>query len=258
VDATDVMIWILVALAAAVFAGVRMWRDFTRKRAEALQTVARDIRKLRHLATVAPRMAPVQEAGEPVPEGIEPIMRDLEAARFRRLGDVVESLEDGTKVGVLRWFTAHDGVVFGWTGLVQGVTPVMLLLSEDSGAGFVATMRTFGAPLVAGPPAVREQQLTWEEGLGPALHAHREALTTFAAPVAVGDLPSALASLARLYAMKKTWRSDQDPEALLEADVRKIAGARFDEFGPLLIVMIKALDDVDAAMAEMERRGAQR
>ena len=82
-DATDVLIWILVAAAAAGVALVRVWRDFTRKRAAALQSVVQDIRKLRRMALVAPRMVPLSE-GEPVPEGLDPIMRGMDVAHAVR------------------------------------------------------------------------------------------------------------------------------------------------------------------------------
>jgi hypothetical protein len=253
-DATDVTIWILVVVGAGVFAAVRMWRQHVRRQAAALQSVAENIRLLRRMAGHVPRMEPVT-ASTPVPEGLGPITRELEAAGFRRLGDLVEYLPDGAVAGVTRWVVSADGLIHGWAGVTPQGPAATLLVTEDPATGFVTTLRGPDAPGVAVPPNVIQQRVPWEAGLDAALERHRAELAQLTNPVRVSDLASAQGSFGRLYGQVRAWRSTQTPEQLLEADVRKITGARFDDLGPTLITIVQALDDVESAMAEMERRG---
>jgi hypothetical protein len=113
-------------------------------------------------------------------------------------------------------------------------------------------VRAPDAPSVAVPENVRQIQVRWEEGLDAALRKHGSGLAELRDPVRVADLSSARASFGRLYTHVGAWRSTQEPERLLEADVRKIAGPRFDDLGPTLIAIVRALDDVEGAMAEMK------
>jgi hypothetical protein len=93
-DPADWTIWILVALAAAIFAVVRTWRRHVAEQAAAMRSAAENIRLLRRMAGNLPRMEAVA-AATPIPEGLGPITRELEAAGFRRLGDMVEYLPGG-------------------------------------------------------------------------------------------------------------------------------------------------------------------
>jgi hypothetical protein len=254
-DTTDVMVWILVAVAATAFALVRAWRRQVRRQEEAIQSVADNIRLLRRMAGNVPRMEPVGSATQ-VPEGLAPITRELEAAGFRKLGDVVEYLPSGQAAGVTRWVVSADGRTHGWAGVTPQGPSATLLLTEDPATGFVATLRGPDAPGVAVPPNVTQLNVPWEEGLDAALRKHGAAVADLQNPLRVADLSSAQASFGRLYAQVRAWRSIQDPERLLEADVRKIVRDRFDELGPTLITIVQALDDMESAMAEMERRGS--
>ena len=256
-DATDVLIWALVIAAAVLFTVVRMWRRHIRKQAGAIHSVAENIRLLRRMAGVAPRLEPVT-AATPVPEGLAPLTRELEAAGFRILGDRVERHPEGGVSGVARWFVSGDGLSFGWVGVTAAGPAAMLLVSEDPATGFLTTMRAPDAPSVAVPPSVRQRRVGWEEGLDAAVRAHAEGLAELENPMRITDLDTALASFGRLYGLVGAWRSVQDPDRLLEEDVRRIVGGRYEGFDTILIEMVRSLDSIDDAMAEMERRARAR
>ena len=243
---------IAVVVVLLIVAFVAWQRRAVRRQAEGLEKVARGIRELRMRARLVPTMNPVSAAGADVPAQFASIQAELEREGFRMLGDVEELDLDGTVAGRLRWFASSDGAIWGWFGLANGVVPVMLMLSEDAGRGFVVTLRSPHAPSTVGPESIRELRLRWEEGLDVALDGQRAALATLAAPVRVTDLDGAIASLHRLKEHASAWRAQQDPDGLLEADVRNIVGDRYDELGEpvmALVAMLEMLDNPDRPLS---------
>ena len=242
---------LFIAVAAVVVllivAFVVWHRRVTAQRAAALESVARGIRELRLRASRPVPMHAVSEHAGRIPAEFPAITEDLRNEGFRILGDVEEHDFDGRLAGRLRWFTSADTRIYGWFGIAHG-SPVMLLLSEDAGGGFVATIRSPHSPGPVVPSTVRELRIRWEEGLGEAIAGHRAALQTMSAPMGVADLDGALASLRRLKEHVGAWRARQDPETLLEADVRNIVGDQFDDLGPTLVALVQLLETIHAEM----------
>jgi hypothetical protein len=249
----DTMLGVGGVLAVALVALALWWRGQVNRQAAAIQSVAENIRLLRRMAGSVPRLEPAT-ASTPIPEGLGSITAELERTGYRRLGDLVEHFPGGGVAGVIRWFVSPDGRTYGWAGITAMGPAATLLVSEDPGTGFVTTLRAPEAPSVAVPENVRQIRVDWEEGLDAALRAHGSGLAELRNPVRVTDLSSARASFGRLYAQVGAWRSIQDPERLLEADVRKIVGPRFDDLGPTLITIVRALDDMESTLVEMKAR----
>lgn len=222
-------------------------RRAVRRQAEALEKIARGVRELRVRSRLVPTMNRVSEHGGEIPAEFASITQELQGEGFRVLGDVEEIDLDGSVAGRLRWFTSADNTVWGWFGVAHVVHPVMLLLSEDAGRGFAATIRSPHAPSTVVPPTVREFRLRWEEGLEAALAGQRAAVAAMSAPVRVADLEGALGGLRRLKEHVTAWRAQQDPETLLEADVRNIVGDQFENLGPTVITLVQVLETIDLA-----------
>ena len=246
------VVLLVVVLLIVVFV---VWqRRAVRRQAEGLEKVARGIRDLRMRARVVPTMNRVATEGESVPPQFATIAAELEREGFRMLGDVEELNPDGSVAGRLRWFASADGTIWGWFGLANGVVPVMLMLSEDAGRGFTATIRSPHAPSTVSPETVRELRLRWEDGLDLALDGQRASVAAMAAPIRVTDLEGAIASLHRLKEHTNQWRTQQDPDALLEADVRNIVGDRYDELGEPVMALVAMLEAFDTSIGGRARQ----
>jgi hypothetical protein len=240
-----------VAIIVVLIALFLVWRRRAlARRMAAIESVARGIRELRMRASRQPPMNPVSEQSGTIPSEFAPITDELKQEGFRMLGDVEELDYDGGMVGRLRWFTSSDNQIYGWFGIAQG-HPVMLLLSEDAGRGFAATVRSPHAPSTVVPDTVREFRIRWESGLGEALTGHRAGLHAMAAPVRVTDLAAALASLNRLKEHVAAWRARQDPDTLLQADVRNIVGTQFEDLQPMVLAFVEVLETIDAEKKRM-------
>ncbi|HEX6589596.1 MAG TPA: hypothetical protein VF039_11270 [Longimicrobiales bacterium] len=247
-------LFVVAAVVVLLIVAFIAWqRRVVRRQAEGLEQVARGIRDLRTRSKVVPTMNRVATEGSGVPAQFAPIQAELEREGLRMLGDVEELNLDGSVAGRLRWFASNDGTIWGWFGLANGVVPVMLMLSEDAGRGFTATIRSPHAPSTVSPETVRELRLRWEEGLDAALDGQRAAVTAMAAPVRVTDLDGAIASLHRLKEHTNAWRTQQDPDALLEADVRNIVGDRYDELGEPVMALVAMLEMFDTSGSAADR-----
>jgi hypothetical protein len=115
----------------------------------------------------------------------------------------------------------------------------MLLISEVPEVGFVTTLRAPHAPSTATPPPMAHQELGWDEGLDAALTRHHDAVTRMGEPLAVEGLDGALEGMDALKAHVAERRAAQDPAALLEADVRKILGDRFEDLGKAVVALVR-------------------
>lgn len=203
----------------------------------ALEEVARGIAKLRRMAGVAPRYAPLPGDAQEAP-GLERAEPDLERSGLVPVGDLHELGEDGRPAAAVRWFVSRQGGVWGWLG-VSPAGPAMLLVSQVPGAGFVTTLRSPPAPNTAIPDSVVHQRLDWEEGLASALGRHATAVAAMGEPTGVKGLEGALEGMAALKAHVAAWRGAQDPDELLRADVKRILGDRFEDLGEAMVMLVR-------------------
>ena len=231
------MILPIAAVAVASIAGiVWLWRRSISKQADALMRVADGIVFLRKSAGVTPRMVPVGRSAERDAQKAA-TTAELEAAGFRMLGDVEEFNRDGTSAGIARWIVSNDGIVFGWFANIPG-GPVMLLVSEDAGRAFATTIRSAPAPGVTIPETVHRTDIGLDEPLATAIDIHRREVSAFRQPVAVSSLDEAFACLRRMGDHIGAWRSRQEPDSLLESDVRNVAGEHYAAVGQSLIDLV--------------------
>jgi hypothetical protein len=227
-----VLTWAVVILCAVALAVVLWLRRALGAYRTSVEGVLQGIVRLRKMAGKSPRLEPLSpHSPDVVP--LERAVPDLESADLRPAGDFIELDEQGSPAGNERWFVAGNGVLFGWFG-VTPAGPVMLLVSEVPGHGFVTTLRAPHAPSTATPPTVVQQRLEWDEGLEAALERHLGAVARMGRPAAIGNLDAAFGSMAALRAHVAEWRAAQDPNELLEADVRKILGDKFDQMSEMV------------------------
>jgi hypothetical protein len=231
----------VVVLVVLVLAAVVWLRRGARDFGASLEGIVRGIVLLRRMAGVTPEYVPLPAGAPEVPDlaRAEP---DLERAGLHPVGDFHEIGPAGTPAGALRWFVSRDGTVFGWMGL--GPTgPAMLLISEIPEVGFVTTLRAPHAPSTATPPTVVHERLEWDEGLDAALARHKDGVARTGEPLAVEGLDGALEGMDALKAHVAEWRAAQDPEDLLEADVRRILGDRFEDLGEAVVTLVRIAED---------------
>jgi len=222
----SVLTWAVVILCVVALAVVLWLRRALGAYRASVEGVLQGIVRLRKMAGRSPRLEPLPPHSPDVTP-LERAVPDLEGADLHPVGDFREFDEHGSPAGNERWFVSGNGVLFGWLGPTPA-GPVMLLVSEVPGHGFVTTLRAPHAPSTATPPTVVQQRLDWDEGLEAARDRHLGAVARMGRPAAIGDLEAALGSMASLRAHVAEWRAAQDADELLEADVRKILGDKFD------------------------------
>lgn len=233
------MTWILGAVAVVGVAALWLWRQ-----GKALDQVAGGIVLLRAMADTHPRFRPASP-GDGHPGGPRGVDREVEDAGFRRVGDFWEEVPRAPEEPLTTWFVHDDGTVCGWFGITQE-GPALFLVSEVDGRGWVATYRGPEAPQLARPEAIHLQAFPPSRGLGEVVGAHREACRALGAPPAplsrAADADAAQNLVRRMRAHGAAWRGSQPYEALLEEDVRAIAGVRFYALGPTLMDQIRTLE----------------
>lgn len=237
-----VLTWVAVVVCAFALAGVLWLRRGLRAYRSSLEGIVQGIVRLRGLAGRSPRLVPLP-AESPDVTPLERMVPDLESADLHAVGDFHALDEGGRPAGAERWFVSGNGALFGWLG-VTPASPVMLLVSEIPGRGFVTTLRAPRAPSTATPPTVAQQRLDWDEGLDAALRRHLSAIAQMGRPASVEGLEAALGSMDALRAHVAEWRAAQDPAELLEADVRKILGERFDSMGDTVIGLVRLAEEL--------------
>ncbi|HSW29022.1 MAG TPA: hypothetical protein VLH75_05925 [Longimicrobiales bacterium] len=234
---------VLVAVTILLFLGVGvvLWlRSGVREFGASLEGVVQGIVQLRGMAGASPQYAPVPEDA-PEATGLARAEPDLERADLHPVGDLFEVGRDGKPAAAVRWFVSGDGGVFGWLGL-SPAGPAMLLISEIPEVGFVTTLRGPDTPSTAAPPTVVHERLAWDEGLDAALTRHQDGVARMGEPLAVEGLEGALEGMDALKAHVAEWRAAQDPAELLEADVRKILGVRFEDLGGAVVALVRVAE----------------
>ena len=237
IDRMEVLTWVAVAVAAVALAFVLWLRRGVNAYRRSFRSVVEGILTLRRMAGRMPSYVPLAP-GSPDAASLAEAEPGLKASDLHQVGDVQELGPDGKPVGAMRWFVSGAGAVFGWVG-VTPTGPVMLLMSEIPGAGFVTTLRSPAAPSTSTPDTVVRQRLEWGEGLASALARHAAAVGAMGEPVAVEGLEGALRGMRALKAHVAEWRAAQDPAGLLEADVRQILGAHFDAMGEAAMHLVR-------------------
>ncbi len=235
---------VLVAAAVLLFLGVGvvLWlRSGAREFGASLDGVVQGIVQLRGMAGVSPQYAPVPEEA-PEAMGLTRAEPELERTGLYAVGDLYELDRDGKPAAAVRWFVSGDGTVFGWLGL-SPAGPAMLLISEIPEVGFVTTLRGPHAPSTAAPRTVVHEQLGWDEGLDAALERHGLAVGQMGGPLAVEGLEGALEGMDALKAHVAEWRAAQDPAQLLEADVRRILGDRYEDLGEAVVALVRMAEE---------------
>ena len=240
--------WVALVVVASVAAFALWIRQGMRQLRETASSVAAGVRQLRAMHAEPLRMTPFPGEPSTLPPEFPAITREIALVGLRTLGDVEERSTAGDVAGLLRWFASESGEVFGWFGVTEE-GPAMLLISEGEGSGFVATLSSPHAPSTVVPGTVKESRLRWEAGLEAALTEHRSNCPTTIDLVRVETLEAGLSSLRRLKAHVADWRSKQDPEGLLEADVRSILGDDFDNLGDEVIDIVQLLEQQPPGVA---------
>ncbi|HVT40992.1 MAG TPA: hypothetical protein VHE78_18290 [Gemmatimonadaceae bacterium] len=211
-----------------------------------IESLASGIDTLRRLATqrTAYRAPGGQDAVPPATqEALAAASQELDKEGMTVLGDRMELQADGTAVGPGRWFIDETATICGrfsaTVSKTKGtVTPLMMLFSEASSGEFFLTGRGGAGVALAKPPKLFREYVAWSDGLGRALDRHKAATaaaTQTGTLRRVDALDDALDLLARLRKSGSDWRSLQDPDVLLELDVRAVLGKRYDELGPQVI-----------------------
>lgn len=241
---STVLVWVAIVLCAIALTVVLWLRRGLRAYRASLEGIVQGVLQLRRMAAASPRLVALPEESPDVPplERAEP---RLEAAGLYPVGDYHELGEDGRPAGAVRWFVSDDGTVLGWLGL-SAAGPVMLLLSEIPGRGFVTTLRAPPAPSTAVPPSVVQERLEWDEGLDAALERHAAAVARMGAALPVEGLEEALGCMDALKAHVAAWRAAQDHAGLLEADVRKILGDSYENMGETVIGLVRLAEELAA------------
>lgn len=200
-------------LAVAAVVAVAWSAQGARAQREALEGVARGIAKLRRMAGVAPRFAPLPGDAQEVPR-LERAEPELERSGLVPVGDLQEMGEDGRPAAAVRWFVSRQGGVRHHAALAP-------------------------CPSTAVPDTVVHQRLDWEEGLAAALGRHATAVAAMGEPRPVAGPEGALEGMSALKAHVATWRAAQDPDELLRADVKKILGDRFEDLGEAMVMLVR-------------------
>jgi hypothetical protein len=201
---------------------------------KAVMPIVEGIRRMRHAAKANPRRSPAPRDHprlQAESDYYESTTRDLAARGFVALGDLVEFREDGTEVGVSRWFAAEDGSISGWFAMMPArSTPVMMLVSELVPTRFIVTFLGGPTTRLAIPPTVQRTVVEHSRGIDAAIKLHRQGIEASRTDHAraVHSQEEAVATVESLRSHVNTWRSQQDPEELVELDLRSVLPERSD------------------------------
>lgn len=225
------------AVVVAVLIGLLLWR-LSAIRRRAFEKVAEAVENMRRASLEQPRYVAV-DTRDPrdahARERFAEASRELEANGFRVLGDLMEATPDRAVTGVVAWFGDESGTICGWFGVLRGNKPVMLLFSETASGDFFVTGRGGADLRVTQPPTLHHAHGPWEEGFTEQLRRHRDQLGQRPGAVELTRVQSAEEGselVRRLRAAVTKWRAAQPPAVLLEGDVRRLLGDRYDELGP--------------------------
>jgi hypothetical protein len=202
------------------------WWQYQRK----LDRLEANIRRLRALATRRPRYrAPTPddhiELG-PL-DALTPQLRTLELAV---LGDLVDPAGDAKLA--MRWFVDGEHTTYGMFSVTRSGTVAMLM--SCSADRFYVT-RMVPTPQLACPPSYTRQDVPLRSSLADVVAKHRALVARAPGLVACADLDAVTSELDRMREHVLAWREAQPPQALIDADVRAILGARFDRIRPTLV-----------------------
>ena len=194
-----------------------------------LAELARLIRDQRALAMLEIGYEPVDARWQPYLDGLDV------PAGMMALGDFVEVPAGRSASGAMRGIADRDGKTFGWVAKAgpKGVFVMMLVSASDTDT-YLTVLSPKAGGLIASPPFVHREHIPVLGGVGAALTRHRDRISQVTGLASVTTLDELQAQLRQVRGRSREWRAAQAPATLLDADLRSILGARYDQLGPKL------------------------
>jgi len=168
---------------------------------------------------------------------------ELEPLGFRLLGDLVAERADGSPRAVARCWLDDKGTTFAYlvVNLRWRDMPTLTLESQTSTEALL-TMRTTAAEL-AKPPFVHRQTVDPLVGHAELITRHRAFVRRHDAReslVQVASLDELRDAITRSNARTVAWRRAQEPDALLDADLRGLLGRGYARHGAAWAKVLRA------------------
>jgi hypothetical protein len=163
---------------------------------------------------------------------LDELAPELAAAGLIALGDAVSTRDPKPA----RWFADAEGTVFGWIAVVdvRWMQLRVAIVMSRRGDDVVLTRRVPASVALAEPPFLLRTEVPAAMPLADAIAHHRARLGAAGGLVAVHALDEATRELEQLRARTVAWRQTQEPDALLDRDLRAILGRHYATLGPRL------------------------